>query len=279
MFCKFCGTKVDDTESTFCGKCGARLKDNGFDEIVGDIPEELQKDISEEIQEDILEDTQETPTPIEVEPTGNHTFKDKITQMFANIGESIQRHKKWSIGIATGVICLCAIGVGIYFGYEDQPVVNNMVSSSLPVIKPKEHKEEKKNYDTIEIKADDTKDIQFLLNEQKEKDRQGFSNEAQNVARNFINALGQRYTSEAFKYLTTERQSEAGDAYTWGKSLGLIDSNFNASSVEINNINGDVAWVRVRVFVKSNYRYNSGYLTTVVKLVRNGTTVRVDSFV
>ena len=273
MFCKFCGTKVEDTESTFCGNCGARLKENGFDEIVEDISEDISDDTSEGMPET------SKPTPIEVEPTGNYTFKDKMTQMFANIGEIIKRHKKWSIAIATSVICLCAIGVGIYFGYEDQPVVNNMVSSSLPVIKPKEHKEEKKNYDTIEIKADDTKDIQFILDEQKTKDREAFSNEAQKVAREFINALGKRYMSVAFNYLTAERKSElGGDYHTWGKNLGLINANFYVTNVEISSINGDTAWVRVRAYVQSNSRYDSGYLSGMVKVVRNGTTVGVDSF-
>ena len=145
MFCKFCGTKVEDTESTFCGNCGARLKDNGFDEIVEDISEDISDNTSEGMPET------SKPTPIEVAPTSNRTFKDKVIQMISNIGESIQRHKKWSIAIATSVIFLCAIGVGIYFGYEDQPVVNNMVSSSLPVIKPKEHKEEKKNYTSSQV--------------------------------------------------------------------------------------------------------------------------------
>lgn len=273
MFCKFCGTKIEDTESTFCGNCGARLKDNGFDEIVEDISEDISDDTSEGMPET------SKPTPIEVEPTGDRTFKDKVMQMISNIGESIQRHKKWSIGIATGVICLCAIGVGIYFGYEDQPVVNNMVSSSLPVIKPKEHKEEKKNYDTIEIKADDTKDIQFILEEQKAKDREGFSNEAQNVARDFINALGKHYMSTAFNLLTAERKSElGGDYHTWGKNLGLISANFYVTNVEISSINGDTAWVRVRAYAQSNSRYDSGYLSGMVKVVRSGSTVGVDSF-
>lgn len=278
MFCKFCGTKVEDTESTFCGKCGARLKDNGFDEIVGDIPEEIQKDISEEIQEDILEDTQETPTPIEVEPTGNRTFKDKVIQMISNIGESIQRHKKWSIAIATSVIFLCAIGVGIYFGYEDQPVVNNMVSSSLPVIKRKEHKGEKKNYDTIEIKADDTKDILFLLNEQKEKDRQGFSNEAKRIARLYLEARGDNNDRESYKYLTATKKEAVGGIDGWLKQNEYIRSTMSNIQIDAADIDGNKALVHYRGVLNSNgfFRSYSTMIIGTLRLSREGTTVGVD---
>lgn len=272
MFCKFCGTKVEDTESTFCGNCGARLKENGFDEIV--------EDISEDISDDTSEGMPETSklTPIEVEPTGDCTFKDKVMQMISNIGESIQRHKKWSIGIATGVICLCAIGVGIYFGYEDQPVVNNMVSSSLPVIKPKEHKEEKKNYDTIEIKADDTKDIQFLLNEQKEKDRQGFSNEAKRIARLYLEARGDNNDRESYKYLTATKKEAVGGIDGWLKQNEYIRSTMSNIQIDAADIDGNKALVHYRGVSHSNgfFRSYSTMVIGLMRLSREGTTVGVD---
>lgn len=261
MFCKFCGTKVEDTESTFCGNCGAKLKDNDFDEIVEDIQETSK------------------PTPIEVAPTGNRTFKDKVIQMISNIGESIQRHKKWSIAIATSVIFLCAIGVGIYFGYEDQPVVNNMVSSSLPVIKPKEHKGEKKNYDTIEIKADDTKDIQFLLNEQKEKDRQGFSNEAQRIARLFLEAREDNNYREAYSYLSTASKEKVGGIDGWLKRYGYIRGSA-MTDIQIGSatIDGNKAVVHYKGVVNYSgfYRSFSYTLTGQLQLLREGTVVGVD---
>ena len=276
MFCKFCGTKVEDTESTFCGNCGARLKENGFDEIVEDISEEIQEDISDDTSEGMPETSK--PTPIEVEPTGNYTFKDKVMQMISNIGESIQRHKKWSIGIATGVICLCAIGVGIYFGYEDQPVVNNMVSSSLPVIKPKEHKEEKKNYDTIEIKADDTKDIQFLLNEQKEKDRQGFSNEAKRIARLYLEARGDNNDRESYKYLTATKKEAVGGIDGWLKQNEYIRSTMSNIQIDAADIDGNKALVHYRGVSHSNgfFRSYSTMVIGLMRLSREGTTVGVD---
>ena len=272
MFCKFCGTKVEDTESTFCGNCGARLKENGFDEIVEDISEDISDDTSEGMPET------SKPTPIEVEPTGDCTFKDKVMQMISNIGESIQRHKKWSIGIATGVICLCAIGVGIYFGYEDQPVVNNMVSSSLPVIKPKEHKEEKKNYDTIEIKADDTKDIQFLLNEQKEKDRQGFSNEAKRIARLYLEARGDNNDRESYKYLTATKKEAVGGIDGWLKQNEYIRSTMSNIQIDAADIDGNKALVHYRGVSHSNgfFRSYSTMVIGLMRLSREGTTVGVD---
>lgn len=269
MFCKFCGTKVEDTESTFCGNCGARLKENGFDEIVEDISEDISDDTSEGMPET------SKPTPIEVEPTGDRTFKDKVMQMISNIGESIQRHKKWSIGIATGVICLCAIGVGIYFGYEDQPVVNNMVSSSLPVIKPKEHKEEKKNYDTIEIKADDTKDIQFLLNEQKEKDRQGFSNEAKRIARLFLEARGENNDRESYQYLTAEKKEMVGGLDGWLRGHEYIRTTLSDIQIESPTIDGNYATVHYRGVVKYNGLFRHMGIG-ILRLSREGTTVGVD---
>ena len=272
MFCKFCGTKVEDTESTFCGNCGARLKENGFDEIVEDISEDISDDTSEGMPET------SKPTPIEVEPTGDRTFKDKVMQMISNIGESIQRHKKWSIGIATSVICLCAIGVGIYFGYEDQPVVNNMVSSSLPVMKPKEHKEEKKNYDTIEIKADDTKDIQFLLNEQKEKDRQGFSNEAQRIARLFIEARGNNNHEESYKYLTAAKKEKAGGIDGWLRLFKNSRSTVSDIQIDSVTVDGNKAVVYYNGILHYNLYFaeHSSRFIGEVRLSREGTTVGVD---
>lgn len=276
MFCKFCGTKVEDTESTFCGNCGARLKENGFDEIVEDISEEIQEDISDDTSEGMPETSK--PTPIEVEPTGNYTFKDKVMQMISNIGESIQRHKKRSIAIATSVVCLCAIGVGIYFGYEDQPVVNNMVSSSLPVMKPKEHKEEKKNYDTIEIKADDTKDIQFLLNEQKEKDRQGFSNEAKRIARLYLEARGDNNDRESYKYLTATKKEAVGGIDGWLKQNEYIRSTMSNIQIDAADIDGNKALVHYRGVSHSNgfFRSYSTMVIGLMRLSREGTTVGVD---
>ncbi len=264
MFCKFCGTKVEDEEATFCGYCGARLKDNGFDEIVEDIPEDIQET--------------SIPTPIEVEPNGNYTFKDKMAQMFANIGESIQRHKKWSIGIATSIICLCAIGVGIYFGYEDQPVANNMVSSSLPIIKPKEHKEEKKNYDTIEIKADDTKDIQFLLNEQKEKDKQGFSNEAKRIARLYLEAQGEHNYNESYGYLTAEKKEEVGGIEGWLKQREYTQTTMSNIQIDSAIIDGNKALVNYRGILTFK-GFSTSYSSRVIgrmQLLREGTVVGVD---
>ena len=272
MFCKFCGTKVEDTESTFCGNCGARLKENGFDEIIEDISEDISDDTSEGMPET------SKPTPIEVEPTGDRTFKDKVMQMISNIGERIQRHKKWSIGIATGVICLCAIGVGIYFGYEDQPVVNNMVSSSLPVIKPKEHKEEKKNYDTIEIKADDTKDIQFLLNEQKEKDKQGFANEAQRVARLYLEAWGDNNHRESYTYLTAAKKEEVGGLDGWLKryeNFRSTVSNIQIGSAIIDGNKAVVHYIGIHHFNGFLGSYTN-MIRGEVRLSRDGTTVGVD---
>ena len=276
MFCKFCGTKVEDTESTFCGNCGARLKENGFDEIVEDISEDISDDTSDDTSEGMPETSKSTP--IEVEPTGDRTFKDKVMQMISNIGESIQRHKKWSIGIATGVICLCAIGVGIYFGYEDQPVVNNMVSSSLPVMKPKEHKEEKKNYDTIEIKADDTKDIQFLLNEQKEKDRQGFSNEAKRIARLYLEARGDNNDRESYKYLTATKKEAVGGIDGWLKQNEYIRSTMSNIQIDAADIDGNKALVHYRGVSHSNgfFRSYSTMVIGLMRLSREGTTVGVD---
>lgn len=272
MFCKFCGTKVEDTETTFCGNCGARLKENGFDEIIEDISEDISDDTSEGMPET------SKPTPIEVEPTGDRTFKDKVMQMISNIGESIQRDKKWSIAIATSVICLCAIGVGIYFGYEDQPVVNNMVSSSLPVIKPKEHKEEKKNYDTIEIKADDTKDIQFLLNEQKEKDRQGFSNEAKRIARLFLEARGENNDRESYQYLTAEKKEMVGGLDGWLKQNERIQTTMSNIQIDAADIDGNKALVHYRGVFNSNgfFRSYSTKFIGLMRLSRDGTTVGVD---
>lgn len=272
MFCKFCGTKVEDTESTFCGNCGARLKENGFDEIIEDISEDISDDTSEGMPET------SKPTPIEVEPTGDRTFKDKVMQMISNIGESIQRHKKWSIVIATSVIFLCAIGVGIYFGYEDQPVVNNMVSSSLPVIKPKEHKGEKKNYDTIEIKADDTKDILFLLNEQKEKDRQGFSNEAKRIARLYLEARGDNNDQESYKYLTATKKEEVGGIDGWIKRYEYVRSTMSNIQIDAADIDGNKALVHYRGVSHSNgfFRSYSTMVIGLMRLSREGTTVGVD---
>ena len=249
MFCIFCGKEIDDN-SKFCVYCGGTIVN-----------------------------TKETGASKQtVEPPKNSSgFKDKIFALVKRIMDAVKSNQKRSMIIGAIIISLCAIGVGVYFGYQDQPVVNNMVSS-LPVLKPKEHKEEKKNYDTVEIKADDTKDIQFLLNEQKEKDRQGFSNEAKRIARLYLEARGDNNDQESYKYLTATKKEAVGGIDGWLKQNEYIRSTMSNIQIDAADIDGNKAVVHYRGVLNSNgfFRSYSTMIIGTLRLSREGTTVGVD---
>lgn len=250
MFCIFCGKEIEDN-SKFCAYCGGVIDETK-----------------------VIEESKQTVEMSEC----SSGFKDKTFELAKCIIGAVKSNQKRSMIIGAIMITLCAIGVGIYFGYEDQPVVNNMVSSSLPVIKRKEHKEEKKNYDTIEIKADDTKDIQFLLNEQKEKDRQGFSNEAKRIARLYLEARGDNNDRESYKYLTATKKEAVGGIDGWLKQNEYIRSTMSNIQIDAADIDGNKALVHYRGVSHSNgfFRSYSTMVIGLMRLSREGTTVGVD---
>ena len=279
MFCKFCGTKVEDTESTFCGNCGARLKDNGFDEIVEDIQEDILDDISEGMPETSI------PTPIEVQPTDNRTFKDKVIQVITSIGESIQRHKKRSIAIATSLVCLCAIGVGVYFGYDADIIAKNAENqSTVELSKKAKTTQTSQSTTSTQTTATSTKDrkvydaneFEFITKEQMETDKSIFGESAKSIVLKYLAAVSDGKYHEAYNLLSPSRKEKVGEYNVWVKKFSVFDKRLDITNIEVVKVNENEAVIRYSG-IQSLLMYNTNVRANgIAKVIRNGLDISID---
>ena len=269
MFCKSCGTMIENDEALFCAKCGTRIKDECHSN-------------AREIEEN---KKRREIKLIHIMWHTISTLKYAVTNFLLNITGIMKKpnHKKTVIGIS--IIFLCVLTVGIYLGYDSQTASNNdhqqtssELSKKAQISKGEISTQNISNQNTsvVDTKAYNEKDFEFITNEQKEDDKDAFGSAAESIVIDYMNKIGERKHKEAYDLFTPRMKAKAGAYNDWAKQFVKIQDMYGVQEIEKISVSDNTVILRYRVLMNV-FGYNQSINAQgIAKVTRDGIKISID---
>lgn len=284
MFCKYCGTRVEDEESLFCGNCGSSLHDEPHNTIQAEIGNE----ISSVIDNKAINSDKNNSEIKKKGLTYIKKFKIQIESVLSNFIQIIQYSKYRNLVIAASIAIICAIGAGIYFGYDAEIIAKNTENQATADLSKKAKTTQTSQSttstksiqttttSTTDRQAYDVNEFEFITKAQREDDKSIFGESAKSIVLKYLVAVSDGKYHEAYNLLSPSRKEKVGEYNVWVKKFSVFDKRLDITNIEVVKVNENEAVIRYSG-IQSLLMYNTNVRANgIAKVIRNGLDISID---